>query len=44
MHIAASNPAAISADEVDQELLAKERAFQIEQAKESGKPMEIIEK
>ncbi len=44
MHVAASNPAAISADEVDQELLAKERAFQIEQAKESGKPMEIIEK
>ncbi|MGM0541256.1 MAG: translation elongation factor Ts [Pseudomonadota bacterium] len=44
MHIAASNPAAISADDVDQELLAKERAFQIEQAKESGKPMEIIEK
>ena len=44
MHIAAANPAAISADDVDQEMLAKERAFQIEQAKESGKPMEIIEK
>ena len=44
MHVAASNPAAISADQVDQEMLAKERAFQIEQAKESGKPMEIIEK
>ena len=44
MHIAAANPAAISADDVDQEMLAKERAFQIDQAKESGKPMEIIEK
>ncbi len=44
MHVAASNPAAISADQVDQEMLAKERAFQIDQAKESGKPMEIIEK
>jgi len=44
MHIAAANPAAISADDVDQEMLEKERNFQIEQAKESGKPMEIIEK
>lgn len=44
MHIAAVNPAAISADDVDQEMLEKERKFQIEQAKESGKPMEIIEK
>lgn len=44
MHIAASNPAAINADGVDQEMLAKERAFQIDQAKESGKPMAIIEK
>ncbi|MBN2865501.1 MAG: elongation factor Ts [Thiotrichales bacterium] len=44
MHIAAANPAAISADDVDQDMLAKERAFQIDQAKESGKPMEIIEK
>lgn len=44
MHIAAVNPAAISADDVDQAMLEKERKFQIEQAKESGKPMEIIEK
>lgn len=44
MHIAAVNPAAISADDVDQEMIEKERAFQIDQAKESGKPMEIIEK
>jgi len=44
MHVAAANPAAITADDVDQDMLAKERAFQIDQAKESGKPMEIIEK
>ncbi|HIE40573.1 MAG TPA: elongation factor Ts [Thiomicrorhabdus sp.] len=44
MHIAAVNPSAITADEVDQEMLAKERKFQIEQAQESGKPAEIIEK
>jgi elongation factor Ts len=44
MHIAAVNPAAISEADVDPEMVAKERAFQIEQAQESGKPMEIIEK
>ncbi|MCF6346204.1 MAG: translation elongation factor Ts [Thiomicrorhabdus sp.] len=44
MHIAAVNPSAITADEVDQEMLAKERKFQIEQAQESGKPAAIIEK
>ncbi|VAW49426.1 Translation elongation factor Ts [hydrothermal vent metagenome] len=44
MHVAAVNPSAITADEVDQEMLAKERKFQIEQAQESGKPAEIIEK
>jgi len=44
MHIAAANPSAISEDEVDQKLLEKERKFQIEQAADSGKPAEIIEK
>ncbi|KUJ75348.1 elongation factor Ts [Thiomicrospira sp. XS5] len=44
MHIAAANPAAISADDVDAEVLEKERKFQIEQAQDSGKPAEIIEK
>lgn len=44
MHVAAANPSAISADDVDQELLEKERKFQIEQAQDSGKPAEIIEK
>lgn len=44
MHVAAVNPSAISADDVDQAVLEKERNFQIEQAQSSGKPMEIIEK
>ena len=44
MHIAAVNPSAISAEDVDQEVLDKERKFQIEQASDSGKPAEIIEK
>lgn len=44
MHVAALKPTAVSADDVDQELVEKERKFQIEQAQESGKPMEIIEK
>lgn len=44
MHIAAAKPAAISADDVDAEVLEKERKFQIEQAQDSGKPADIIEK
>ena len=44
MHIAATNPQAIDAGSLNPEVVEKERAFQIEQAQESGKPMEIIEK
>lgn len=44
MHVAASKPTAISADDVDADVIEKERNFQIEQAQSSGKPMEIIEK
>lgn len=44
MHVAAVNPQAISADDLDKELVEKERKFQIEQAQESGKPANIIEK
>ncbi len=44
MHVAAVNPSCISADDVDQAMLEKERKFQIEQASTSGKPAEIIEK
>ena len=44
MHVAAVKPQAVSPDDLDAEVVAKERAFQIEQAQSSGKPMEIIEK
>jgi elongation factor Ts len=44
MHIAASKPVCIDADEVPQQLLDQEKAVYISQAQESGKPAEIIEK
>jgi elongation factor Ts len=44
MHIAASNPVCVSEDEVPQDLLAKEREITEAQAKESGKPDNIVEK
>jgi len=44
MHIAAANPQAVSEDELDQELIARERALYEDQAKQSGKPAEIAAK
>ncbi len=44
MHIAASNPQAIDESGVDSALIEKEKAIFSEQAKESGKPDEIVEK
>ncbi|MBF0678168.1 MAG: elongation factor Ts [Devosia sp.] len=44
MHIAAAQPQAISPDELDQDVVARERAIILEQVKESGKPAEIAEK
>jgi translation elongation factor Ts len=44
MHIAATNPLAITPDELDQEVVARERAIILEQVKESGKPADIAEK
>ena len=44
MHIAASSPIAIKKEEVDQELVNKELEIYKEQAKESGKPDNIVEK
>ena len=44
MHIAASRPECISADEVPATRLERERSIFIEQAKQSGKPDDIIEK
>jgi elongation factor Ts len=44
MHIAATSPLAVSADDIDAELLAHEREIFIAQAKEEGKPEAIAEK
>ncbi|BBP45893.1 elongation factor Ts [Thiosulfatimonas sediminis] len=52
MHVAAVKPQAISTDDLDQAVVEKERAFQIEKAQEDNanlpedkrKPLEIIEK
>jgi elongation factor Ts len=44
MHVAATNPIALSADEVDPAVVERERAIFVEQAKESGKPAAVIEK
>jgi elongation factor Ts len=44
MHVAANRPQAVSAAELPQELLDKERDIVATQAKDSGKPENIIEK
>ena len=44
MHVAAAKPQAVSRDDLDPEILERERAVLSEQARESGKPEEIIEK
>ena len=44
MHVAAAMPLAVSADEVDAESVERERAVLTEQARESGKPENVIEK
>jgi elongation factor Ts len=44
MHIAAANPLALNAEDLDPALLERERAIAIEKANESGKPANIVEK
>lgn len=44
MHIAAVNPAALSEDDLDPAVVEKERGIQIDIARESGKPEQVIEK
>ena len=44
MHVAASKPVCVSADEMPAEVLEKEKEIFVAQAKDSGKPAEIIEK
>lgn len=44
MHVAATSPLAVSPAELDPSVVERERAVLVEQAKDSGKPAEIIEK
>ena len=44
MHVAAANPEFLDIDSVDPEVAAREKAVLMDQAAESGKPVEIIEK
>ncbi len=44
MHIAAANPAALSEAELDPAIVEKEKAVQMDIARESGKPEQVIEK
>ena len=44
MHVAAVNPAAISQDQIDPQLVEREKQVLMDQARESGKPENIIEK
>ena len=44
MHIAAANPLALNADDLDPALIERERSIAVEKANESGKPANIVEK
>jgi elongation factor Ts len=44
MHVAAAHPLALTADDLDADLVDRERSIAIEKAKESGKPSNIVEK
>tara|TARA_B100000459_G_C8560607_1_gene193814 strand:- start:19 stop:876 length:858 start_codon:yes stop_codon:yes gene_type:complete len=44
MHVSAFNPLCLSKEDIDQDILERERVIYQNQAKESGKPDEIMEK
>jgi elongation factor Ts len=44
MHVAAANPLSVSPEELDKAVIDKERAIYLEQARATGKPLDIIEK
>ncbi len=44
MHVAAANPLAVNVDEVDPAAVAREKEIFSDQARQSGKPENIIEK
>ena len=43
MHVAAANPASLSEDDLDQAMVEREKQVLTDQARESGKPDNIIE-
>ena len=43
MHIAAANPQALSSDDLDPSIIEREKSVLTEQARESGKPEQVIE-
>lgn len=44
MHVAATNPLALTSENLDQDIVERERAVLTQQAKDSGKPDNVIEK
>ena len=44
MHVAATNPICLSQDQINKDILEREKAIYLTQAKESGKPQEIMDK
>ena len=44
MHVSAFNPLCLSEEDIDKDVLVREKAIYENQAKESGKPKEIMEK
>ena len=44
MHVAAANPISITPSDIDDDILEKEKAFQLEEIKKSGKDQSIQEK
>ena len=44
MHIAASSPLSVTRDEISQDILKREKEIYADQARQSGKPEDIIEK
>ena len=44
MHIAASNPIALNSDDINEDIIKKEKELITEELKNSGKPDEIIKK
>lgn len=44
MHVAAANPLALNGDDLDPDLVARERAIAEEKASQSGKPADIVAK